>query len=52
MMAERGLTVDNFTIAHAGFSRSPVLNEPIRSEMRHPGRSWRVDETYVRIAGQ
>jgi transposase-like protein len=23
-----------------------------RSEMRHPGRSWRVDETYVRVAGQ
>ena len=30
----------------------PVLNERIRSEMRRPNRSWRVDETDVRVAGQ
>jgi IS6 family transposase len=31
---------------------APVLNERIRSEMRNPNRSWRVDETYVRVAGR
>jgi transposase-like protein len=52
MMAERGLTVDHSTIARWVFTYAPVLNQRIRSEMRHPGRSWRVDEAYVRVAGQ
>jgi len=51
-MAERGLAVDHSTIARWVLTYAPVLNERIRSEMRHPGRSWRVDETYVRVAGQ
>jgi transposase-like protein len=28
-----------------------VLNQRIRSEIRRPNRSWRVDETYVKVAG-
>jgi len=52
MMAERGLAVDHSTIARWVLTYAPVLNERIRSEMRHPGRSWRVDETYVRVAGR
>jgi transposase, IS6 family len=51
-MAERGLAVDHSTIARWVLTYAPVLNERIRSEMRHPNRSWRVDETYVRVAGQ
>lgn len=30
---------------------APVLNRRIRREMRPPNRSWRVDETYVKVAG-
>jgi len=30
---------------------APVLNQRIRRERRKPNRSWRVDETYVRVAG-
>ena len=52
MTAECGLAVDHSTIARWVLTYTPVLNERIRSEMRHPGRSWRVDETYVRVAGQ
>jgi transposase, IS6 family len=52
MMAERGLTVDHSTIARWVLRYAPVLNDRIRSEMRNPNRSWRVDETYVRVAGQ
>jgi transposase-like protein len=52
MMAERGLTVDHSTIARWVLRYAPVLNERIRSEVRNPNRSWRVDETYVRVAGQ
>ena len=52
MMAERGLAVDHSTIARWVLRYAPVLNERIRSEMRNPKRSWRVDETYIRVGGQ
>jgi IS6 family transposase len=51
MMAERGLTIDHSTIARWVLRYAPVLNERIRSEVRNPNRSWRVDETYIRVAG-
>jgi len=31
---------------------APVLNQRLRRELRRPNRSWRVDETYVRVAGK
>src|SRR5512133_957969 len=52
MMAERGLTIDHSTFARWVLRYAPVLNERIRSEMRHPNRSWRIDETYIRVAGR
>jgi transposase-like protein len=52
MMAERGLAIDHSTIARWVLRYAPVLNERIRSEMRNPNHSWRVDETYVRVAGR
>ena len=30
---------------------APELHKRIRRELRPPNRSWRVDETYVRVAG-
>jgi transposase-like protein len=30
---------------------APVLNQRIRRELRRPNRSWRVDETYLKVAG-
>jgi IS6 family transposase len=36
----------------AGFSIMLLLNQRIRRELRHPNRSWRVDETYVKVAGK
>jgi transposase, IS6 family len=52
MMAERGVEVDHSTIARWVLHFSPILNDLIRREMRRPNRSWRVDETYVRVAGR
>ena len=52
MMAERGLTVDHSTIARWVLHYSPILEKRIRREMRQPNRSWRVDETYIRVAGR
>jgi transposase-like protein len=52
MMAERGLSLDHSTVARWVLRYAPVLAERIRSEMRRSNRSWRVDETYIRVAGQ
>ena len=52
MMAERGLTIDHSTIARWVLRYAPVLNQRIRSEIRHPNRSWIVDETYILVAGR
>src|SRR5215469_8422048 len=50
-MAERNLFVDNVTIWRWVQRYAPVLKQGIRREMRPPNRSWRVDETYVKVAG-
>ncbi len=50
-MAERGLTVDHSTIGRWVLRYSPELNRRVRREIRTPNRSWRVDETYVRVGG-
>src|ERR1051326_6088371 len=52
MMAERGVEVDHSTVARWVLHFGPILNDLIRREMRRPNRSWRVDETYVRVAGR
>jgi transposase-like protein len=50
-MAERNLSVDHVTIWRWVQRYAPVLNQRIRREIRGPNRSWRVDETYVKVAG-
>ena len=51
LMAERGLGVDHSTIGRWVLRYAPELNKRIRRDTRTPNRSWRVDETYVRVAG-
>ena len=50
-MAERGLSLDHVTIWRWVQHYAPILNQRLCREVRHPNRSWRVDETYVRVAG-
>ena len=50
MVAERNLSVDHSTIARWVLRYGPELSRRVRREVRHPNRSWRVDETYVRVA--
>src|SRR5687767_2387166 len=52
LIAERGLQVDHSTIGRWVLRYAPELNKRIRREIRPPNRSWRVDETYVRVAGK
>jgi transposase, IS6 family len=51
-MAERHLSVDHSTIWRWVQQYAPELNKRARHELRLTGRSWRVDETYVRVAGE
>jgi transposase-like protein len=51
MRIERGLSVDHVTIWRWVQRYAPILNARIRHEIRHPNRSWRVDETYIRVSG-
>jgi transposase-like protein len=51
-MLERNLLIDHVTIWRWVQRNAPVLNQRIRREMRSPNRSWRVDDTYVKVAGK
>ena len=52
MMAERGVAVDHSTIHRWAIKMPPVLAAACRRRKRPGGRSWRMDETYVKIGGQ
>src|SRR3954451_4998210 len=52
MMAERNLSVDHVTIWRWVQRYAPELNRRCRPELRITNRSWRVDETYCRVAGK
>src|SRR6266849_3094185 len=52
MMAERGLSLDHSTIWRWVQRYAPILNQRIRRELRPRNGSWRVDETYIRVAGK
>jgi len=52
MMAERGVAVDHATVHRWVLKILPVLAKVFRSGKRPVGRSWRMDETYIRVGGQ
>ena len=51
-MAERNLNVDHVTIWRWVQRYAPELNRRCRQELRTTNGSWRVDETYLRVAGK
>ena len=52
MMAERGVAVDHATVHRWALKVLPILAKVFRGRKRPVGRSWRMDETYIKIAGQ
>ena len=52
MRAERNLNVDHVTIWRWVQRYAPELNRLCRQELRTTNGSWRVDETYLRVAGK
>jgi putative transposase len=52
MMAERGVAVDHATVHRWALKILPVFAKVFRSRKRPVGRSWRMDETYIRVNGE
>ena len=52
MMAERGIDVDHSTVHRWAIKVLPVLEKAFRRHKRAVGRSWRIDETYIKVRGQ
>ena len=52
MMAERGIEVDHSSVHRWVIKLLPVFEKAFRKRKRPVGKSWRVDETYVKVKGQ
>ena len=52
MMAERGVVVDHTTLYRWLQRYAPLMEKRIRWYQRYTDASWRVDETYVKVAGE
>jgi transposase, IS6 family len=52
MLAERGLEVDASCVWRWVQVYAPELNKRCRSHLRPTNKSYRIDETYIRIKGQ
>jgi putative transposase len=52
MMSERGVAVDHSTLNRWVIKYAPEIEKQFRRHQRPVGRSWRLDETYVKIKGK
>jgi putative transposase len=52
LMEERGVSVDHATINRWVLKYSPQLEAAFHHHKRPVGKSWRMDETYIRIKGE
>jgi putative transposase len=51
MLQERGVAVDHSTINRWVVRYSPQLEAVLHRRKRPVSRSWRLDETYIRVRG-
>jgi putative transposase len=52
MMQERGVFVDHSTVHRWSLKILPILALIFRRRKRPVGTSWRMNETYIKVAGQ
>ena len=52
MMGERGVAVDHSTLNRWVIKYAPEIEKRFRRRQCPVGRSWRLDETYVKIKGK
>jgi transposase-like protein len=51
MMAERAIGVDHSTVHRWVIKLGPLFKKTFRKHKRPVGKSWRVDETYIKVKG-
>lgn len=52
MMAERGIEVDHSTVHRWVIKLVPLFEKAFRKCKLPVGKSWRMDETYIKVKGQ
>jgi len=52
LLEERGLNVDHTTVWRWEQYYGPELEQRLRKHLKPTNKSWRVDETYVRVKGR
>jgi transposase-like protein len=52
MMAERGIEVDHSTVHRWVIKLVPLFETTFRKHKQPVGKSWRMDETYIKVKGQ
>ena len=52
LLAERGLAADHTTIWRWVQRYGPELERRLRRHLKPTNKSWRVDETYIRVKGR
>ena len=52
MRQERGVVVDHSTLNRWVIKYAPEVEKQFRRRQQPVGKSWRMDETYVRLKGQ
>lgn len=52
MMAERGIEVDHSSVHRWVIKLVPLFEKAFHRHKRPVGKSWRMDETYVKVKGQ
>ena len=51
-MRERGVAVDHSTLNRWVIKYAPKIEKQFRLRKRPVGKSWRMDETYIRVKGK
>jgi putative transposase len=52
MIAERGFEVDHSTVHRWVIKLVPLLEKQFRRHKRPVGKSWRMDESYIKVKGE
>lgn len=52
LLEERGLELDHATINKWVIKYSPLFELKFRTRKKAVGKSWRMDETYIKVKGQ
>ena len=52
LLQERGMSADHVTVWRWVQRYAPELDRRLRSHLKATNKSWRVDETYIRVKGK